>query len=627
MPKKVFISYAREDLETAKKLYFDLKAGGFDPWLDEKNLLAGQNWRQVIPQELRKTGYVLILMSTISVKKRGYVQAEQRMAMEMMEEFPLGDIFLIPIRIDNCETPFRLEGINWVDLFPNENYEAALDKIIRGLNAPRVSEVLLPAPTVPIPNKPPLIYISYATIDNESGWIDALAKNLRSELAQRIGSRDRFSLFLDKSADSEVPNLPPEVLAHLEKAAFFIPVVSPSYVASDRCKRELNTFIRRIDGPIDGCVRVIERLRIDDDKRPASLYNIRPYRLWQYKEGKTRPRILGHPSLNPERDSLYFDQVFDLSDDLAEMIKFIVTKSTHDQCPLKSFGTWQTIFLADVTEDLLGIRDQLERYLVESGFRVFPEQEIPQTDSERYQTAVYKMLEGCHVFVQLLSEQAGKTRTLAEGICRLQYEAAKKAGKVILQWRNPNLKVNGVLHSGQKRLLSKASVLAVAISEFKEQVLKRARFKPIKYDASTSATFSSGALVFLNADKTDKHHAEQVAELMAQREVAYAFPVWEKDGPDLLRDMEDFILNSDGLIVIYGNVHNTWVKKQLLYCRNLIYRREEPLKAIAVYEGPPPNKPAINFTIPGLKLIQCHERLDEQKFVPFFEALANGGAL
>ena len=47
MPKKIFVSYAREDLKTAKKLHTDLKAHGFDPWLDEENLLAGENWRDL----------------------------------------------------------------------------------------------------------------------------------------------------------------------------------------------------------------------------------------------------------------------------------------------------------------------------------------------------------------------------------------------------------------------------------------------------------------------------------------------------------------------------------------------------------------------------------------------------
>ncbi len=31
--KKVFISYAREDIETARRLYHDLEKAGLDPWI------------------------------------------------------------------------------------------------------------------------------------------------------------------------------------------------------------------------------------------------------------------------------------------------------------------------------------------------------------------------------------------------------------------------------------------------------------------------------------------------------------------------------------------------------------------------------------------------------------------
>jgi len=40
---KVFISYAREDVEMARKLYDDLKNAGVSPWMDEEDLLPSQS--------------------------------------------------------------------------------------------------------------------------------------------------------------------------------------------------------------------------------------------------------------------------------------------------------------------------------------------------------------------------------------------------------------------------------------------------------------------------------------------------------------------------------------------------------------------------------------------------------
>jgi len=45
---KVFISYAREDAEIARRIYRDLKALGAQPWLDTEALLPGQKWSQQV---------------------------------------------------------------------------------------------------------------------------------------------------------------------------------------------------------------------------------------------------------------------------------------------------------------------------------------------------------------------------------------------------------------------------------------------------------------------------------------------------------------------------------------------------------------------------------------------------
>jgi hypothetical protein len=51
---KIFISYAREDLETAKKLRDDLEKAGIKTWLDKEDLLPGQKWRTIISKEIRE---------------------------------------------------------------------------------------------------------------------------------------------------------------------------------------------------------------------------------------------------------------------------------------------------------------------------------------------------------------------------------------------------------------------------------------------------------------------------------------------------------------------------------------------------------------------------------------------
>ncbi len=44
----IFISYAREDIEVASRLYYDLKREGHDPWMDRIDMLPGDLWKRAI---------------------------------------------------------------------------------------------------------------------------------------------------------------------------------------------------------------------------------------------------------------------------------------------------------------------------------------------------------------------------------------------------------------------------------------------------------------------------------------------------------------------------------------------------------------------------------------------------
>ena len=50
----IFISYAREDRDVARKLYNRLKQEGFNPWLDQENIVPGQDWEKEIRKAIKE---------------------------------------------------------------------------------------------------------------------------------------------------------------------------------------------------------------------------------------------------------------------------------------------------------------------------------------------------------------------------------------------------------------------------------------------------------------------------------------------------------------------------------------------------------------------------------------------
>jgi hypothetical protein len=125
----VFISYAREDEDAAEFLYQELRVAGVAPWIDKEHLIGGQRWREAIAREIRDSDYFVALLSSAALDKRGFVQQEIRIALEVMETVPAGRIYLIPVRLEACEPRDpRLEGLHWVDLFPD--FEAGFRRIL-----------------------------------------------------------------------------------------------------------------------------------------------------------------------------------------------------------------------------------------------------------------------------------------------------------------------------------------------------------------------------------------------------------------------------------------------------------------------------------------------------------------
>ncbi len=133
---KVFISYAKDDEMIANKLCNDLEASGTKPWIDTRDLLPGEIWKHGIRRAVRESDYFLALLSHNSVSQKGYVHKEQKIALNLLDEFPENEIFVIPVRIEACE-PYndKLGELHRVDLFPS--YDDALKKILRVLGQKR----------------------------------------------------------------------------------------------------------------------------------------------------------------------------------------------------------------------------------------------------------------------------------------------------------------------------------------------------------------------------------------------------------------------------------------------------------------------------------------------------------
>jgi formylglycine-generating enzyme required for sulfatase activity len=135
-PLRVFLCHASQDKPTVWKLHRYLKQHGVKPWLDQEDLLPGEDWEVEIPKALYASDVILVCLSKNSVNKEGFVQKEITFALDKAMEKPEGTIFIIPVKLEDCEIPRRLTRYQWVDLSRADGRK----RLLMGLNK-RVSDL------------------------------------------------------------------------------------------------------------------------------------------------------------------------------------------------------------------------------------------------------------------------------------------------------------------------------------------------------------------------------------------------------------------------------------------------------------------------------------------------------
>jgi formylglycine-generating enzyme required for sulfatase activity len=129
---RVFLCHASQDKPIVRELYQCLLAEGWiDPWLDEEKLLPGHNWDMEIEKAVENTDAVIICLSNNSLTKEGYIQKELNRILDKAEEKPDDVIYVIPLRLEACEVPWRLKKYQYLDFFKKSNliYEHLFDSL------------------------------------------------------------------------------------------------------------------------------------------------------------------------------------------------------------------------------------------------------------------------------------------------------------------------------------------------------------------------------------------------------------------------------------------------------------------------------------------------------------------
>lgn len=260
------------------------------------------------------------------------------------------------------------------------------------------------------------IFISYAHIDNmplseeQQGWITRFHNTLSVFLSQRLGAKAR--IWRDQKLQGN-DIFGAEITDQFRHAAVFISILSPRYVRSDWCRREIKQFCEQAqagDGLVlDNKARVLKVIKtpVDRDSEvdlPEVVKDSLGYDfyLWQ-GEG---PMELD-PDFGESFKQDYLRKVCMVANDAARLIQRVERHGQPSGDGAAAPARQTVVFLASCSADQRDHRELIETDLRGHGYLVLPQHTLPTEEEESHRHAVLPLLAQAHLSIHLIGSGYG----------------------------------------------------------------------------------------------------------------------------------------------------------------------------------------------------------------------------
>jgi len=139
--KSIFLSYASQDAEPARRLCEALRAAGLEVWFDQQELRGGDAWDASIRRKIRECALFLpIISGNTDARSEGYFRREWNLAVDRMLDMADDQVFLVPVLIDTTPEP----SARVPDRFRERQWTRLLDGVTSVAFVERLRDMLSP---------------------------------------------------------------------------------------------------------------------------------------------------------------------------------------------------------------------------------------------------------------------------------------------------------------------------------------------------------------------------------------------------------------------------------------------------------------------------------------------------
>ena len=259
------------------------------------------------------------------------------------------------------------------------------------------------------------IFISYTHVDNAPfgaehlEWISHLHQHLKTRLEQYVGGSVAVWRDAKLTGNDEFDG---EIFERLKKCALIVSVLSPRYLKSEYCNREISVFLEEhgthASNTKKSRVFKVLKTHIDREQLPEQLQSTLGYEFYRLDEASSRPRefLLDQPT----EWWRFYTSLDDLAHDIHTTLLALEddqgntppgsdpskqsestaqtepsdpgSESTGDAEQGQSEPSGETVYLAWSGRDVSEQREDIRRDLEARGHTVLPEESLPELADE-----------------------------------------------------------------------------------------------------------------------------------------------------------------------------------------------------------------------------------------------------
>ena len=423
------------------------------------------------------------------------------------------------------------------------------------------------------------LFISYAHIDNEpltpeqQGWITRFHASLEALLSMRMGGKAR--IWRDnKLQGNDV--FAGEIVDQFSQTAVLVSVLTPRYLNSDWCNREIAEFCKRAEASgglvVGNQARIFKVLKapVDtQDSLPQVVQGVLGYEFFTIEDGTPL-----------ELDSAYGEKfaqdynrkVGKLAWNISQLLKTLGTE-TGDDAHDEPGPAKPTVYLAECSYDRKQAREILEGELRRHGNTVLPDQELPR-EEEQYVAVVEGLLKCCQLSIHLVGEAYGGVPDgpSQKSVVVLQNELAARRSKsdqlkrVIWVPQGTHSEQAqqqafiDALHQDAEAQIG-ADLITADIEGLKTSIhaiLTKLEKPGPQLPAEQAAAAERAKLIYLICNEKDRKATVPVRKFCRGLGFEVAIPAFEGDATAVREAHQQLMANADAVILFYGAGDEAW---------------------------------------------------------------------